>query len=164
MDAYGQFGRPLVTAQHFPPGTTQWFLAPALSPDAERVIYSRIENKSTGRLWISSVHGGNPIPLTNEAALVEQAGSWSPDGGWFVYVAVKNGRLDLMKVRTVGEAAPSILKGGVICCLIPSWSPAGDWIAHGQELISPDGKTTRPLGNRGSPYYMFSADGNSFMA
>jgi len=26
-------------------------------------------------------------------------------------------------------------------------------------LISPDGKTTRPLGNKGSQHYMFSADG-----
>ena len=64
-----------------------------------------------------------------------------------------------MKVKTTGQATPIMLKADLMSGSIPSWSPAGDWIAYGQELISPDGKTTRPLGNKGSAHYMFSADG-----
>ncbi len=155
----GDSDRPLVTAQSFPAGTTMFFVGPALSPDADRVIYLRVENGTkNSRLWISSVSGGSPAALTNDSNLTEFPGSWSPDGNWFVYLAEKNGKPILMKVKTTGQAAPTLLKE-VRAYAIPSWSPTGEWIAFGQELISPDGKTTRPLGDKGSPYYMFSSDG-----
>jgi Tol biopolymer transport system component len=65
-----------------------------------------------------------------------------------------------MKVKTTGQAAPVVLKAGVDYSRgIPSWSPTGDWIVYGQDLISADGKTTRALGSKGSISYMFSADG-----
>jgi hypothetical protein len=64
-----------------------------------------------------------------------------------------------MKAKTTGQAAPSVLKGNQPLVFLPSWSPAGDWIAYGKELISPDGKTTQALGDKGSQHYMFSADG-----
>jgi Tol biopolymer transport system component len=111
------------------------------------------------RLWISSISGGSPTPLTDETAHVEEPGSWSPDGMWFCYRGVSNGKIYLMKVKTTGQAKPIVLKPDAKAAAIPSWSPAGDWIAYGQELISPDGKTTRALGNKGSAHYMFSADG-----
>jgi hypothetical protein len=133
-------------------------MGPALSPNADRVIYARI-GVNSGRLWISAVSGGAPTPLTNDDAMSEFPGSWFPDSSLFVYTAIRSGKIDLMKVKTTGQAEPSILKGNQPQNLIPSWSPAGDWIACGQELISPDGKTTRPLGKRFSMHYVFSADG-----
>jgi len=135
-------------------------MGPALSPNADRVIYARIENGPNGcRLWISAISGGSPCSLTNESAITEYPGSWSPDGNWFVYLAIRKGKADLMKVKTTGKAVPSLLKANQSALGIPSWSPAEDWIAYGQELISSDGSITRPLGNKGSIYYMFSADG-----
>ena len=63
-----------------------------------------------------------------------------------------------LKVKTTGQAQPVLLfeaeRGAVA-----SWSPTGEWIAAGDKLISPDGKTVRSLGNHGSPFYMFSTDG-----
>ena len=53
----GQADRPLVTARDFPPDTTQWFMGPTLSPDATRVIYTRIERNGPARLWMSGVAG-----------------------------------------------------------------------------------------------------------
>jgi WD40 repeat protein len=150
--------RPVVTARDFPSGPTQWFMAPALSPKADRVIYSRFEAGQGPRLWISSTAGGTPIQLTSDTAY-EAPGSWSPDGGWFVYTARRNGKAALMKVKTSGQASPVVLKEGDFPPSVPAWSPTGDWIAYLGELISPDGKTTKPLGNRGSPHYMFSHDG-----
>jgi Tol biopolymer transport system component len=35
--------RPLVTARDFPPDTTQWLMGPALSPEADRVIYTKVD-------------------------------------------------------------------------------------------------------------------------
>ena len=80
--------RPLVTFRDFPEGTTQFFMAPALSPNADRVIYLRIPHGSgsePARLWISSVSGGAPAPLTDgsRSGIGEESGSWSPDGSWF---------------------------------------------------------------------------------
>ncbi len=155
----GDIDRPLVTARSFPSEeTTQWFWGPALSPNADRVVYTRIDGKGASRLWISAISGGPPTTLTNDLHAHEQPGSWSPDGMWFCYRGAKNGKVNLMKVKTTGQAAPSMLRENP-CGQIPSWSPAGDWIAFGEELISPDGKRTRPLGSKGSAYYMFSADG-----
>jgi len=52
----GAADRPLVTARDFPTGTTQWFAGPALSPEADRVIYTRVESLGGGNhLWISAV-------------------------------------------------------------------------------------------------------------
>ena len=42
---------------------------------------------------------------------------------------------------------------------VPCWSPDGKWISYVDGLCSPDGQTTRSLPKKGSPYYMFSADG-----
>ena len=152
----GAADRPVVTPRDFPPGTTKWFIAPALSPDADRIVYTRSEANRT-RLWLSAVTGGTPIPLTSDTA-TEFSGSWSPDGSWFAYLGINAGKRELMKVKTTGQATPVVLKAEEVLG-IPSWSPTGEWIAFGDELISPDGKITRLLGNHGSAYYMFSADG-----
>ena len=54
----GQTDRPVVSARDFPQGATQSFLAPALSPDARRVIYVRTERAGSSALWMSAVTGG----------------------------------------------------------------------------------------------------------
>jgi Tol biopolymer transport system component len=153
----GAADRPIVTARDFPPGTT-WFMAPTLSPRADRVIYTRVDQGTTSRLWISSVAGGTPIQLTNDAATAEFPGSWSPDGTQFVYSMVRDGKRNLMKVRTTGQAAPVLLRENQGRGL-PVWSPAGDLILDGDDLLSPDGKTVRSLGDRRTPHYAFSRDG-----
>jgi serine/threonine protein kinase len=152
--------RPIVTARDFPGKTTQWLAAPTLSPDASRTIYSRIEEGTTGKIWISSVAGGAPIRLTNEDA-AEFTGSWSPDGAWFVYCSVRGDKIDLKKVKTTGQATPIVLKQDVADANVPSWSPDGSWIAVGTSLVSPDGQTVKSLGDGRGRHHMFSADGKS---
>jgi serine/threonine protein kinase/Tol biopolymer transport system component len=152
--------RPLVTARDFPAGSTRGLWGPALSPKGDRVIYARIDTSTLSSLWISSAAGGTPIQLTTEAGIArESPGSWSPDGGWFVYTATRDGKRFLMKTKTSGQATPVVLKEAPGMVRVPEWSPAGNWIAWGTELISPDGKTTKSLRDRGSFYYMFSQDG-----
>jgi Tol biopolymer transport system component len=96
----------------------------------------------------------------------EFAGSWSPDGRWFTYLAVKGDKFSLNKVKTTGEATPEILKADTTDNFtqnwVPIWSPTGDWILYadtGATLISPDGKTTRNLRSTPAAGYAFSADG-----
>ncbi len=152
-------GRPLITSKDFPPGT-QWFMSPALSPDGERVMYTRMELTGGIHTWISNVSGGAPVPLTNEPDSSDFAASWSPDGEWAVYVALHKGKADLMKVQTTGEAAATIIKADFQDNTeVPVWSPAGDWILCGQSLYSPDGQKTKALGDHHTPTYVFSQDG-----
>ncbi len=152
--------RPIVSPRDFPPGTTQWFMTPTLSPRGDRVIYTRIEQAGVARLWISSVAGGTPIRATQDAERgAEFAGSWSPDGAWFAYYGLRDGKADLLKIKTTGEAVPVLVKSGLDNGDLPDWSPTGEWIHFGNSLISPDGKTERSLGEHGSAIYTFSKDG-----
>ena len=66
--------RPIVTHRDFPAGTTQWFMGPALSPDGARVVYSRLEFQGGSDLWMSSVAGGAPVRVTNDANSVRISG------------------------------------------------------------------------------------------
>jgi eukaryotic-like serine/threonine-protein kinase len=161
----GQPDRPLVTKRDFPPDTTQWFMSPVLSPDASRVIYTRIERAGSAVLWISATAGGSPVRLV-KSCLACYGGSWSPDGNWFVYWDVQEGRTSLNKVKTTGQAEPEVLKADMMRGgpWVPVWSPAGDWILHsdgGPQLTSPDGKTTRRLAAKGAIAFAFSADGKT---
>ena len=156
----GDQDRPVVSPRDFPPDTTQWFMAPTLSPRGDRVIYTRIEQGGTARLWISSVAGGTPIRATHdEERVAEFSGTWSPDGSWFTYYGLRGGEVDLLKVKTSGEAVPVLLKAGLDNEDVPDWSPTGEWIRFGNSLISPDGKGERSLGQHGSAFYTFSKDG-----
>ena len=151
--------RPLVTARDFPPDTTQWFMSPALSPDGGRVIYARTDRQGRSQMWISAASGGAPVPLTNDGASAEFPGSWSPDGTWFTYLAIRNGKPDLLKVKSTGQATPVLVKSDVHS-EVPSWSPSGDSILCGNELLSPGGAVIRSLGDHHTSNYVFSLDGN----
>ena len=152
---------PLVTASDFP-AAHKSFMDPALSPDGQRIVYVRTGQNGVTRLWISAVSGGAPIRLTNAEPSAEYGGAWSGDGSRFVYLQVQDGKDSLMMVRISGAAAPSKLVDDVLEYL-PDWSPHGDWVTYrdqrGWNLISPDGKTRKFLGNLETPYLAFSKDG-----
>ena len=147
--------RPLVNARQFPGSS---LMGPALSPDGGRVIYTVFAAGREDYLWISSVAGGAPVRLTNRNLGAEFPGSWSPDGASFTYVMWHDGQDILMKVMTTGQATPVELKSGV-WGEVPIWSPTGEWIAIGDLLVSPDGKTVRSIGNHHTPGWGFSRDG-----
>ncbi len=74
--------RPIVTADSFPAGSRGSFILPTLSPQADRVLYTRSTGGSDNQFsWISSLSGGPPVRLTNAKDVIERGGSWSPDGG-----------------------------------------------------------------------------------
>jgi TolB protein len=158
--------RPIVTADAFPSGTAGAFILPALSPQADRVLYTRGTGGSNDQFsWISSLSGGSPVRLTNAKDVIERGGSWSPDGGRIVYWQFQNGSVSIRLVRSTGEATPVTLcdKAGLA---LPEWSPDGQWIKFidgcapgaGWTLRSPDGKTQRSFGEPNTVEMTFSAD------
>ena len=148
--------RPVVTARNFKSGVTWVFMAPELSPQLDRVAYLRVESDAAGgavtsHLWMSSLDGSSPpVRLTSDDEKIENSGSWSPDGKWFVYTVTgaDNRSMTLRKVRTLGHAASKILASGEPeSDAIPTWSPDGRWILYddvGLKLISADGADGRP--------------------
>jgi serine/threonine protein kinase len=157
--------QPLVTPASFPTGTTGYFITPALSPGADRLIYSRLESNGHIFNWISSVSGGPPVRLTNDSNNAREfGGSWSPDGKSFTYLRLLNGEDSVMIAKTTGEAKPVLVRAN-IGVAPPQWSPDGQWIkfldhdgGKGWALISPDGKTERALGVSDTIEMTFSKD------
>jgi eukaryotic-like serine/threonine-protein kinase len=158
--------RPIVTLDAFPAGSINQFMDPVLSPDGERVIYSAIESSGKSVLWMSSVAGGPPIPVTPNAVM-PIGGDWSPDGARFVTMETGGGHHKLSIVSTSGNAptVPLLDLGTVYTGMLPSWLPTGDWIAYkddtGWHLISPDGKSRKYLGDIGAANLAFSKDGRT---
>jgi hypothetical protein len=109
-----------------------------------------------------SLAGGAPVRLTNDEQGAEFGSAWSPDGSRYIYLHYFAGKSSLMMVKTGGNATPVTLKKDVLLYL-SDWSPAGDWITYrdekGWNLVSPDGKTSKFLGNIDTPYLTFSKDG-----
>lgn len=160
--ASGEAERPAVTAADFPDGATRWLADPALSPDGERLVFERISGDGISRLWMISLSGGSPVRLTNAESSSESSGTWSPDGNRFVYSQTVGGNISLMLVRTSGNVAPVELRKDLAGAL-SDWSPTGDWITYrdkkGWNLVSPDGKTTKFLGDIATDFLAFSKDG-----
>jgi Tol biopolymer transport system component len=104
------------------------------------------------------VNGGEPVPLTSDMSATEFPGSFSPDGSTFAYIAIHGGNKDLMRVKVSGQAAPALVKEKVEG-ETPVWSPTGEWILAGNDLVSPDGQTARKLENIKTATYAFSPNG-----
>jgi eukaryotic-like serine/threonine-protein kinase len=160
--------RQAVTASDFPPGTNKWFFNPSLSPDDSRLLYMRIDRAGVARLWISSLSGGSPIRVTSAEPTGEAGGSWSPDGSRIAYLQAQGGTTSLMIVKASGNASPVTVRGNGppitdVWQGAPEWSPTGTWITYrdpkGWNLISPDGKLSKFLGDLETPYLAFSKNG-----
>jgi Tol biopolymer transport system component len=151
----------------FPAGTTNWWMTPALSPAGGRLAYTRLATNDNEAIWISSLAGGPPVPLTNASEAVEEhMASWSPDGGRIAYIQdSKGGTSSLMICKTSGQATPMELRSEISVSFLPDWSPTGEWISFrddsGWNLVSPDGKSSRALGKIATPHLTFSKDGQT---
>src|SRR6267378_7378827 len=84
---------------------------PELSPDGQWVAYAvrtRMlkEDKNEQRLWMTSTHGGEPIPMTAEGVSSSHP-RWSPDGKYLAFLSARNnGKTQVWLLsRLGGEAA-----------------------------------------------------------
>ena len=154
--------RPVVSAANFPASSDVSFMNPTPSPDGERLIVSVSGDTGGFRLWMISLAGGPPVQVTNAKVDAEWGSAWSPDGSRYAYFQSLGGDDSLMTVRTSGNATPIELRKNALNSL-PDWSPTGNWITYrddkGWNLVSPDGKTEKSLGQIDTPYLAFSRNG-----
>jgi Tol biopolymer transport system component len=112
-----------------------------------------------------SLSGGAPERLNESATDNEWAGAWSPDGRRFAELArlSRSGMIPSLVLIKVGSREKPVILRDRLDAGLPDWSPTGEWLTFqdnsGWNLVSADGKTTKPLGKLESAHLAFSKDG-----
>ncbi|MFQ5790704.1 MAG: amidohydrolase family protein [Acidobacteriota bacterium] len=134
---------------------------PVLSPDGSLVAFSAL-----GDIWVVSVEGGEPIPLTRDEYL-DSDPSWSPDGKHLVFASDRSGTMDLWvkDIESSPKSGDRRLTGAPGAEVAPSWSPDGRFIAFLDEesnlkLVDAGGGAARLLhrARRGAGLPSWSGD------
>jgi Tol biopolymer transport system component len=108
-----------------------WAAEPALSPDGSLVAF--VSTRGSGAdLWVTDVKGGEPLRLTDDAA-VEHSPDWFPDGSALAYVSDRGGDAGIWRVARLGGPPVLLLPNA----LDPAVSPDGRRLAFARE--SPSG-------------------------
>jgi Tol biopolymer transport system component len=131
----------------------QLLMAPVFSPDGRQVAFSAVSPAGSAIFTIPAA-GGPPVRARGGVEIDENSPTWSPDSGWLAFRSFSLGKGRLLKVR-LGSAGPvEEIAASCMGSVMPEWSPTGEWIAFlgagcQTSLVSPDGKTTRPVGGAG---------------
>jgi Tol biopolymer transport system component len=80
---------------------TSWRARPQVAPDGRRVLYSSYERRQWHQLWLTTLAGDAPLPLTF-GDFDATAARWSPDGRRIAYVSNEDGNLGLRLLEVVG--------------------------------------------------------------
>src|SRR5688572_15038334 len=114
-------------------------LGPALSPDGKRAVFFSERDGLSLDLFLADVKGGRVIrKLATTAAsarfdslqAIRSTGTWSPEGDWFAFPAVRQGHATLMLVALrEGQQNRELAFDQLGQILTPTWSPDGKSIA-----------------------------------
>ena len=101
-------------------------LAPRLSPDGRRVLYTSYES-GFPRIHIRDLAGGRDRALEAQAGSMSFAPRFSPDGGTVLYSLTRNGNTDLYTLDLAGGQTTRLTTAASIETA-PSYSPDGSRI------------------------------------
>jgi hypothetical protein len=80
---------------------TTWRATPAVAPEGRRLLFSSYHGRQWHQLWLTTLDGAPPLPLTFGERDVVQA-RWSPDGESIAYVSNEFGDTALWVQRMAG--------------------------------------------------------------
>ncbi len=88
---------------------TSWSARPELAPDGKRVLFGSYHGRQTQQLWLTTLQGAAPLPLTFGDSERRNA-RWSPDGKRIAYIgnAGADGNTSLVVMETVGGASQPV--------------------------------------------------------
>jgi hypothetical protein len=120
-------------------GTGDVNVSPALSPDGRYVAFLSSKDLFSIGLYVADARTGEIVARLGSSnrdahfdaiRFINSAGTWSPDGRRFAFVAFAEGdnELTVWNVET-GEIEQRIAVDGVTALTQPAWSPRGETIA-----------------------------------
>jgi len=86
---------------------TEWRAQPQVAPDGKRVLFSSYHGRQWQQLWLATMQGAAPLPLTFGEFDRTQA-RFSPDGNRIGYISNEDGNTSLWVQETVGGARTRI--------------------------------------------------------
>jgi TolB protein len=117
-------------------------LAPAWSPDATRIAFSR-RSPEVQEIWTMNADGSNQVQLTNlPAGRYAMTPTWSPDG---TRIAFERGG-DVWIMNADGSGPTNITADEHMTATTPAWSPDGSRIAFTGTIDQSDIWLIRPDG------------------
>jgi Tol biopolymer transport system component/TolA-binding protein len=97
------------------------------SPDGERLVFGKLDNKIAGDIWIVNVTDSKQVSVTNSPDLEHQP-VWSPDGKLIVYEKERNlwlTNIDGSETRMIIQSATD-----------PHWSSDTKWLFNNSQRIN----------------------------
>jgi hypothetical protein len=130
---------------------TSWSARPQFAPDGKRIVFSSYHGRQTHQLWLTTVDGAPPLPLTFGEGERRDA-RWSPDGARIAYIASDYDGTRLRVLDLAGgqdtDATPAEFRtkqrAGVLRLVIRD--ARGQPVRARVSVVGSDGRAHGPLG------------------
>ncbi len=87
---------------------TSWAARPEVAPDARQILYSSYHGRQRHQLWLTTVDGAAPLPLSF-GDFDRRNARWSPDGSRFAYISNEQGNTSLFVQEFLGGARTQVV-------------------------------------------------------
>jgi len=121
---------------------------PRLSPDGERVAYTRqsmdiMTDRARSSIWVATADGREHYPLRSGAGSYSSP-RWSPDGERLAYVSASEGRGAEIYVLWVESGRTALLTNLPESPSAVSWSPDGERLAFSMHVAGDEPEPATP--------------------